>query len=315
MSPMLLANGVGGAGVRAAAAALRRGATALDAAEIGVRLVEDDPGVDSVGAGGLPNLLGEVELDASIMDGRSLRAGAVGALTGYLHPISVARKVMETLPHVFLVGDGAARFAREIRAEEGPLLTDEARRVWEKWVEVHVPTEQRAGWTDGDLARFVAAMANPAGPAAEPAKTGTTTYLTLDRVGDIAAAVSTSGWAFKYPGRLGDSPVIGAGCYADNRFGAAACTGQGELAIRAGTARSVVLYMKMGLGVEAACREAADDLRDLRRDYGGAVTIHAISSDGACYVVTVGANGPPSFWLWTDCLPRPEQIVGEAQPW
>lgn len=299
----------------AATEALRRGATALDAAEMGVRLVEADPGVDSVGAGGLPNLVGEVELDASIMDGRSLRAGAVGALTGYLHPISVARKVMENLPHVFLVGDGAALFAREIRAEEGTLLTDEARKAWEKWVEAHVPPEQRVGWTKGDLTHFVTAMAMPAGAAGEPAKTGTTTFLTLDRAEDIAAAVSTSGWAFKYPGRLGDSPVIGAGCYADNRFGAAACTGQGELTIRAGTARSVVLYMKLGLGVEAACREAADDLRSLRRDYGGAVTIHAIDAAGACHVVAVGARQPPSYWLWTDSLPRPKQMVGEAQPW
>ncbi|MCD6291334.1 MAG: N(4)-(beta-N-acetylglucosaminyl)-L-asparaginase [Anaerolineae bacterium] len=297
---IVLANSVGSVGMPAAVEAIQSDRPALDVVELGIRPVELDPGVRSVGVGGWPNLLGEVELDASIMDGRTLRTGAVGALRGYVHPISVARRVMEELPHVLLVGDGAARFAAECGAEAGETLTEEARVEWEQWLERHIPADVWKRWPDVPLAAWARLTADPETAA------GTTTFLVQDGRGDIAAGVSTCGWAFKYPGRLGDSPIIGAGGYADNRYGAAACTGMGELAIRASTARSVVLYMKMGMTVEEACREAADDLRSLDRRYRGGVTIHAIDAEGRPYVLAVDRDDV-TYWVWTEGMEVPER--------
>lgn len=297
---IIITNSVGGVGLPAAQAALLAGRPALDVVEQGIRPVEIDPEVDSVGVGGWPNLLGDPELDASIMDGRTLESGAVGALQGFLHPISVARKVMEELPHVFLAGAGAARFAAEQGAEAGPTLTDQSWQGWDTWLETHLPPEVRAKWPDVPLSEWACLTADP-----ETAG-GTTVYLVKDGKGDLAVGVSTSGWAWKYPGRLGDSPVIGAGAYADNRYGAAACTGMGELAIRAGTARSVVLYMKMGMTIEEACREAAADLRDLKRAYRGGVTIHAIDAAGRPHVLSIGRGDQVRYWQWSDDTPEPE---------
>jgi L-asparaginase len=298
--PIILANSEGGVGMAAAVAVLRQNLPALDIIEAGIRPVELDPTVRSVGVGGWPNLLGEMELDASIMDGRTLRVGAVGALKGFLNPISVARRVMETLPHVFLVGEGAAQFAAEQGFEQGEVLTDVARTEWEAWLKQHVPAEVWAKWPNVPLTEWARLTADPV------TAHGTTTFLVQDQKGDLAGGVSTCGWAWKYPGRLGDSPVIGAGNYADNRYGAAACTGMGELAIRAATARSVVLYMKMGMSVEEACREAVADLRALHRDYRGWITIHAIDATGKPYVVCTHPHGDVKYWLWTEDMDEPE---------
>jgi L-asparaginase / beta-aspartyl-peptidase len=226
--------------------------------EAATRVVEANPDDHSVGYGGFPNLLGEVELDASIMDGTTLAAGAVGALKGFKHPISVARRVMDELPHVLLVGDGAARFAREIGMTEENLLTPEAETVYRQGLEGALPPDQQiwlTGGIEGNLARLSKLTTDPERAA------GTVNFIAQDGQGRIASAVSTSGWAWKYPGRLGDSPVIGAGNYADDRYGACACTGWGELSMRLGTARSVVLYLRMGFGLEQACHQAMEDLR------------------------------------------------------
>jgi beta-aspartyl-peptidase (threonine type) len=306
---IILANSAGGVGIEAAIDVLRIGRSALDVVEAGIRPVEADPAVRSVGVGGWPNLLGQVELDASIMDGRTLRSGAVGALRGYVHPISVAREVMARLPHVFLVGEGAARFAAEIGAESGETLTQEARQEWEAWLAEHVPATIRARWPDVSLAEWARLTADP-----ETAG-GTTTFLAKDTAGGIAAGVSTCGWAFKYPGRLGDSPVIGAGCYADNRYGAAACTGHGELTIRAGTARSVVLYLKMGMTVEESCAEALNDLRALHRDFEGGVTLHALDAAGKPHVAAIGLGGGLTYWLWQDDTDAPEELSITPEDW
>jgi len=297
---VVLTNSVGGAGIRTTVDALRAGRSVLDAIEEGIQQVERDPEIHSVGRGGWPNLLGQVELDASIMDGRTQRSGAVGALQGYLHPISVARRVMECLPHVLLVGEGAARFAAEQHMLAGENLTPEARAAWDDWRRAHVPAAELDTWP-------LATLSPLAGLTADPIKThGTTTFIVRGEDGHIACGVSTSGWAWKYPGRLGDSPIIGAGSYADDRYGAAACIGQGELTIRAGTSRSVVLYMKMGMTVEEAVREAARDLDALERDYSGMVTIHAIDRAGACFCLTWGAENPEEYHLWTDDLAQPQ---------
>jgi beta-aspartyl-peptidase (threonine type) len=283
-----------------AARILREGGTALDAVEAAARLVESNARDDTVGLGGLPNVLGQVELDASIMDGRTLAAGAIGALRGYEHPISVARRVMERTGHVLLVGEGAGRFAGEMGFSRCQLLTEDAQRKWHEGLGRFIPQEEIANIAHRqDLLPLVWELMQ------ERLRHGTVNFLARDQHGDIAGAVSTSGWAWKYPGRLGDSPIIGAGNYADNRYGAAACTHYGELAIRAGTARSVVLYMKMGMNVEEACQEAMRDLQPLLAASGGIMSIVAMDSDGLPFGITTEPEGE-RYWVMTDQSSAPE---------
>jgi beta-aspartyl-peptidase (threonine type) len=150
----VLVNCEGVAGISAAVNALRNNASPLDAVEIGIRIVERDPTVRSVGFGGAPNLRGEAEFDAAIMEGTTLRAGAVAALKGYRSPISVARQVMERTPHVLLAGDGAARFAAEIGADSGDMLSPEAARDYRDWVAEHTASDDRQRWPDMPLVEY-----------------------------------------------------------------------------------------------------------------------------------------------------------------
>ncbi len=291
---MLLVNGEGRAGVEPAWQALAAGATALDAIERGIRAVEADTSIDTVGLGGIPKLHGEVECDAGIMDGATLQAGAVGAMTGFLHAISVARQVMERLPHVLLVGEGAARFAREIDAEAAEMLTPAAHQQHQQWLATHVPATARDAWPDVPLTDHAWAGGD------DDHAGGTTTLLAIDAAGNLAAGASTSGWAESYPGRLGDSAIIGAGLYADNRYGACGCTHTGEMTIRAGTARAVVLYMQTGATVHEACHQAMRDLRTLRGGYQGPVMIHAIDRQGtACVLSTDELGDVLSYFHWS----------------
>jgi L-asparaginase len=278
----------------AAAAALKEGRSALDAVESGIRPVEADPSVPHVGRGGAPNILGEMECDAAIMNGADLNAGSVGALKGFLHAISVARKVMEKIPHVMLVGDGAARFAREQGEEPADMLTDKARADYRGHLEKNVPADVLLRWPRADLGEYVQAP-----PKSEPR--GTTVFLAIDKRSNLAAGTSTSGWGYKYPGRLGDSPIIGAGLYADNRYGACACTHTGEMTIRAGTAVSVVRYMQKGASAQDACHEAMTDLRQLQNGYLGPVVVHVVDRNGSPHVVsTAKDNSGHSYWFWCD---------------
>ncbi|MBT3372936.1 MAG: N(4)-(beta-N-acetylglucosaminyl)-L-asparaginase [Rhodospirillaceae bacterium] len=294
MARILVTNSEGRPGVGRTAEMLAQGAGGLDAIEAGIREVEADTTIRTVGRGGWPNLLGEVELDAAMIDGSTFRSGAVGALKGYLHPITIARAVMEQLPHEMLVGEGAARFAHEIGAETTDNLIPDSERVWRQWFEDKLSAAERESWPDVPLAELCQ-------QAIDPEKgMDTTVFLSLDSKQEIMAGVSTSGWAWKYPGRLGDSPIIGAGCYADTRFGAAACTGTGEMAIRAGTSRAIVLYMKMGLSLHAAVDEAIDDLRQLKGGLIQRITLHAIDRNGDHRVVAVNAEEQLTYWLWQE---------------
>jgi beta-aspartyl-peptidase (threonine type) len=220
----------------------------------------------------MPSILGEVELDASIMNGSDLTAGAVGCVKGYPNPISIARKVIEKLPHVFLVGEGAERFAAEMGFQKGDLSTAETREQWRKDL-----ASLNADPDHLDPTRLVDLVQQFSNPRRTK---GTVNFIARDDQGHIATGVSTSGYYGKYPGRLGDSPVIGAGNYADSRYGAAACTGMGEMAIRASTARSVVLYMKMGMPVEEAGRTAMADLDELGGNYLDRMSLIAMSAEG-----------------------------------
>ncbi len=272
---LVIASANGQVGITEAMRVLKNGGSAVDAVEAGIRPVESNPDDHTVGYSGLPNLLGEVEVDASVMDGRTLQAGAVGALKNCEHAISLARKVMEELPHVLLVGGGAERFAREMGFPEKDLRTAEAEKVWREFFEHKAPSvyKERTNYLDS-LKKFARLAADPERP------NETVNFIAMDAQGNLAAGVSTSGWAWKYPGRLGDSPVIGAGNYADNRYGAAACTGRGEMAMRLCTAHSVVMYLKMGMSVTDAGTHAIKDLAYLVDPYFGRVSIVAMDAKG-----------------------------------
>ena len=297
---VLLANSVATSGLDKTISLLKNNSTSLDAIEAGIRLVESDPNAGWVGYGGHPNLLGIVELDAGIMDGKYLSAGAVGALSGYAHPISVARKVMERLPHVFLVGNGASRFAKDCNAEISDNLTFQSQKVWIDWLNRNRTIQESRNWPDINLIRL--SMLTATNKTAK----GTTVFLAQDNDGNFSAGSSTSGWSFKYPGRLGDSSIIGSGIYADNRYGAAACTGMGELTLRSNTARSVILYLKMNMTLKEACYEALNDLRDIQCEFRGGVTIYALDRNGDHFVLSVKAveEGLPecdtNYWFWND---------------
>jgi L-asparaginase len=312
---MILANCEGRVGMDPALKVLRDGGSALDAVEQGIRAVEADVTVDSVGRGGSPNLLGEMQCDAAIMDGATRMAGAVGALPGYLHAISVARAIMTRLPHVMLAGEGAARFAREIGAEKAEMLTEESRRRHEQWLRAHVRPDDFRHWPDVPLAPYAWESGKDYGKACHDTRThGTTVFLVRDAKGDIAAGTSTSGWAQAYPGRIGDSPIIGAGLYADNRYGACGCTHVGEMTIRAGTARSVVLHMKAGASVQEACYEAMRDLRELKGGQIGEIVIHALDRDGnPCVLSSLELLERSSYYYWTREMPEMEHRQAEVQ--
>jgi L-asparaginase / beta-aspartyl-peptidase len=291
---LVVASSNGRVGIGAAVQALRDGGSALDAVEAGIRLVESNTADNSVGLGGLPNILGVVELDASIMDGTTLKAGAVGAVRKYEHVISLARRVMEELPHVMLVGPGAERFAAEVGMKPTRLLTAEACASWLARVgpelRPEVPqssAEVRRAMGRRPVRECVRRL------AISGQNTGTVNMLARDGDGHIASGVSTSGWESKYPGRLGDSPVIGAGSFADNRYGAAACTGNGELAIRCALAHSVVLGMKTGLGIETAVIDAITDARSLCDPLDGGIDVIGIDPDGRFAAATSGYRSDP----------------------
>ena len=221
--------------VRAAVPLLRAGRPALDAAVAGAQAVEDDPGINSVGYGGLPNALGIVQLDACVMDGRTLASGAVAGLENVRHAAAVARLVMERTPHLLLVGDGAQQFALAHQFPLENLTTPASLAEWER---------RREG----------SASPPAPSPAGEPPFThDTVTVLTLDRAGHLAGACSTSGLAHKLPGRVGDSPILGAGLYVDDAAGAAGATGEGEEILRVGGSLLIVEALRAGRAPEEAC--------------------------------------------------------------
>lgn len=243
-------------GLRATERAMERiesGADTLEAVVDGVGLVEADPEDTSVGYGGLPNALGTVQLDASVMHGPTRGAGAVGALEGFIHPARVAKAVMEYTDHVFLVGRGAARFAREMGFEDGDLLTARARRIWLNWRaglssedDYLTPEQSEEGITEFGLIDAWEGRRHH----------GTINCCAVNADGDISGTTTTSGLAFKVPGRVGDSPIIGAGLYLDNDVGAAGSTGRGEAVIKSCGSMLVVELMRNGMSPTDACLAA-----------------------------------------------------------
>ncbi len=270
--PIILASSNGATALPAAMTILRKGGSALDAVEAAARIVEADPSDTSVGRGGWPNILGTVEVDASIMDGTTRRAGSVGAVRGYLYPISIARAVMERLPHVMLVGDGAMRFAEEIGAVRARLLTERTRGLWIEFL-------RTAGETPASVKqrRKIAPLVMK---TVRLQRKGTVNFIAIDKKGHMASAVSTSGWGYKYPGRLGDSPIIGAGNYCDERYGGVCCTGFGELAMRALTAKTAVDRLASGMSTADVAHAAIADVNELDAPDPAAMNVVVLARDG-----------------------------------
>lgn len=322
------ANGV--AAVTKAVEVMRSGGDTLDAAIAGVNIVELDPKDNSVGYAGLPNERGDVELDASVMHGPTRRAGAVASLRGVRTPSLVAKAVLERTDHILIVGQGAREFATAQGFEDVNLLTEESRIAWLRWKETLSPVDK---W---GASPYRPAPASPAGEkrlsdegkrmsflradsiyandaqkrdrllawADEVARrppTGTINCLTLDPSKDISGVTTTSGLAWKIPGRVGDSPLIGCGLYVDNDTGAAGSTGRGEEVIYINGARSVVEYMRRGMSPEQSCLEALkliaarygnsrEKLRDIDVNFyalnkkgeyaGAAIWSHSVNSQG-----------------------------------
>ncbi len=281
----------GVAACRAGWQKLHSGSSALDAIEAGANVTERDPAVNSVGYGGLPNAEGIVELDAAIMDGPTHGAGAVAGITKYRTPISIARRVMERTSHVLLVGQNADRFARSEGFEEEELLTEEARAKYEIWLRDKSASE---------VAHFTYGSVNG---TPTPDNHDTIGLCALDSAGNLAVGCTTSGMAWSVPGRVGDSPIIGAGLYVDNEIGGAAGTGNGDEMMKACLSYRIVMLMGEGREPEEACAEA---LRYLMRkrdpetfgQYGAGVI--ALRKDGKAGAAATrsGYRSPDALWQW-----------------
>ncbi len=269
---------------------LAGGGDSLDAVVAGARVVELDPEDTSVGYGGLPNEDGVVQLDASVMSGRLRKSGAVGALERIKTPSEVARRVLERTDHVMLVGAGALRFARAHGFEEAELLTEASRLRWLRWKENLSPDDDWLPPADG-IYRDRAGRPQ-----------GTINVLAVDAAGDVAGCTTTSGLAWKLPGRLGDSPIVGAGLYVDNAAGAAGATGRGEEVIKTCGSFSIVEAMRSGDPPAEACREALRNIvRWTREDPDFDVKYVALRRDGeaACVALRGRRDRPPEAALRT----------------
>ncbi|WP_299398796.1 isoaspartyl peptidase/L-asparaginase family protein [uncultured Gelidibacter sp.] len=222
---------------------LKNGKSALDAIEAGMKIPEADPEVRSVGYGGFPDREGKVTLDACIMDHNS-DCGSVSFLQGIKHPISVAKKVLQNTPHVMLSGQGALQFALAEGFKEENLLTAEAEADWKKWME-----ESKYK------------------PVINMENHDTISMLVIDEAGNISGGCTTSGAAWKMHGRVGDSPIIGAGLFLDNEVGAAAATGLGEAVIRTAGSAMVVELMRQGKSPFEACKEIVERIYDKHKNH------------------------------------------------
>jgi N4-(beta-N-acetylglucosaminyl)-L-asparaginase len=282
--PVVISSANGLPATQKAAEMIGGGADALDAVVAGVNIVEADPSDHSVGYGGLPNEEGVVELDSCVMHGPTHNAGAVAALRNIMHPSQVAKLVMSRTDHVLIVGEGALKFAKAHGFKEVDLLTDEARRIWLKWKETH---SDRDDWLSP--AEAMEGEPQSRSDAGVPYTYGTIHCSAVDANGDISGVTTTSGLSYKIPGRVGDSPIIGAGCYVHNEVGAAGSTGRGEAVIKNCGSFTAVELMRQGKSPAEACLEVVRRIAEHtkeprllndRRQPNFDVTMYAISKDG-----------------------------------
>jgi N4-(beta-N-acetylglucosaminyl)-L-asparaginase len=245
--------------------AILNGKSALDAVELGARYCEADLTCMSVGRGGLPDAVGEVTLDASIMDDDG-NCGAVAFVRNYEHVVSIARRVMEKTPHVMLVGEGAERFAASEGFERTDLLTEKAKALWEQWSAQPDKLQVRLRRAEEGDHEYVFVKVDEQGAESEISRDGvgrpqneshdTIGILAMDKAGHLAGTCTTSGLAFKMQGRVGDSPIIGAGLHVAGGIAAAVATGNGELMMRASSAFHIVEMIRQGIEPDEACERA-----------------------------------------------------------
>ncbi len=234
---------------------LGQGGRAVDAIEAGVQIPEADPTDQSVGYGGLPDRDGKVTLDACIMDEHG-NCGAVMFLEGIMHPIKVARLVMDKTPHVQLVGEGALQFALANGFKIENLLTPESEKVWKDWL-------KNAKYDPMTIPKLLEEKTKKDERGQEH-NHDTIGMIAMDAAGQLSGACTTSGMAFKMRGRVGDSPIIGAGLYVDNEVGAATSTGVGEEVVRICGSHTVTELMRQGLKPEQACKKAVERIIRMR---------------------------------------------------
>ena len=277
-----ISSGNGVPAVTKAVELIRTGADAIDAVIAGVNIVEDDPNDTSVGYGGLPNEDGVVELDAAVMHGPTHRAGSVASLRNIKNPSKVAKLVMDRSDHVLLVGNGALRFAKAHGFAEENLLTQRAREEWLRW-------KERLSTKDDWLPAHSPDDADVGVFAPYHRHTGTIHCSAIDSKGGLSCVTTTSGLAFKIPGRVGDSPIIGAGLYCDNEIGSAGSTGRGEANLLNCSSMFIVEQRGMGKTPEQACLAACErivkhtKMRRLKKPDGKPdfnVSFYAIRKDG-----------------------------------
>ncbi len=274
---------------------IREGADPVDAAVEAVATVEDDPNDNSVGLGGIPNEDGVVQLDACVMHGPTHKAGAVAAIENIRNPSKVARLVMWRTDHVLIVGEGAKRFALAHGFKEENLLTDKARRIWLKWKESH---SDRDDWLSPEESGHTRRRED-----FEGFTYGTCTCMVLTPGGDLGGCTTTSGLAFKIPGRVGDSPIIGAGLYVDNEIGACGSTGRGEANLLNCSCVMIVELMRQGYEPQQACLEmlkriakrTEKRLRNERGEPSYPLTFYAIRKDGRVGGATMRGSGKMTY--------------------
>jgi len=345
--PVVISSANGEKAIGKAYAMLNAGADPLDAVIAAVNIVEDDPNDNSVGYGGLPNEDGVVELDSSVMHGPTHKAGAVASLRNIKNPSLVARLVMQRTDHVLIVGDGALRFARAHGFKEENLLTEESRQIWLRWKESHSKND---AWLTQEESGFPTSQ--PAAAGSERAAVdhwnrwkarhvrhgdffvdadgylrtyGTINCTAVTANGDLGGVTTTSGLSYKIPGRVGDSPIIGAGLYVDNGVGAAGSTGRGEANLQNCASFLIVEMMRQGKSPEDACLESLKRIADrtekrLRDDKGRPkfdLKFYALAKDGR--------HGGASMWSGAkyavcdalgarllDCTPLYERPAGTS---
>jgi len=260
-----------------AAEVFKTGGSLLDTVEKGINVPESDPNVMAVGYGGLPNAEGVVELDAAIMDGARHRAGAVCSLHMIKNPISVARLVMEKTRHTTLAGEGAFQFALKMGFEPQTLLTPQSLQKWQEW---KAAPHHKTFWLS-------------------PENHDTIGMVATDGKGHVVAGCSTSGLAFKIPGRVGDSPLVGCGVYADDNVGAASATGDGDLMTNYCTSISIVHFMARGASPQDACMELLKHmLKTDPRNKDAETAVIAINTRGEIGAACMNAGFHLKYALW-----------------
>ena len=292
--PVAVSSANGLRAVATAVEAVQRGEDPLDAVITGVNLVEEDPSDVTVGYGGLPNEDGVVELDSCCMHGPTARGGGVAALRNIKYPSKVARLVAFRTDHCLLVGEGALRFARAHGFREEDLLTDEAREVWldwkedlsdhDDWIGPEVYEEELRGTDAGRARRDWRSILDPFGDRVY----GTINLNVVTPDGDLAGVTTTSGLAFKIPGRVGDSPILGAGLYVDNAVGAAGSTGRGEENLQRLSSHLAVEFMRQGMNpleaglavLERVAEQCEDRLRDEKGRPGFGLKFYLVNKRG-----------------------------------